>query len=158
MSDVRAKTTSITGRCLCGAVRYTVTGAPKWVAHCHCESCRRNTGSAVATFVGFHRDQVDFVQGERRLFASSPGVRRGFCADCGTPISYEADRFGDEIHLYLCTLDDPDAFPAESHVYHGERVAWFEIHDALPRYAATARADAPASWGPLHEPGEKSTT
>ena len=130
-----------------------------WVAHCHCESCRRNTGAAVATFVGFRRHQVRYLGGERRIYASSPGVRRGFCARCGTPLTYEADRFGDEIHLYLCSLDDPGAFPATVHVHHAEHVAWFEINDALPRYAAGGGRDArPESFGPLRardaRPGE----
>lgn len=144
-----------TGRCLCGAVSFIVEGDPRWVAHCHCESCRRSAGSAVATFVGFRRSQLRYLTGEPRTYESSPGVRRSFCAECGTPLSYAADRFGDEIHLYLCTLDDPDDFPAEVHVHHGERVAWFEIHDALPRYAETGRGAQPESWGPLRAPQER---
>ena len=42
-----------TGRCLCGRVRYLAAGAPLWVAHCHCESCRRATGAPLATYAGF---------------------------------------------------------------------------------------------------------
>ena len=144
---------SASGRCLCGAVRFTAEGNPKWVAHCHCESCRRNTGSAVATFVGYRRDRVHYTRGERAIYESSPGVRRGFCAACGTPLSYEADRFGDEIHLYLCTLDNPNDFPAQAHVHFREHLPWFEVHDALPRYARTGREAEPESFGPLHHAG-----
>ena len=126
------------GRCLCGAVRFEVDGEPLWVGHCHCESCRRNTGSAVATFVGFKPSQVSYASGEPRLFESSPGVRRRFCADCGTPLSYEADKFPGEIHLYLCTLDDPGRFVAQFHVFYAERVRWFEVSDDLPRHLRTS--------------------
>ncbi len=136
------------GSCLCQKVRFRATGKPRWVAHCHCQSCRRNTGSLVATFVGYAIDQVEFVSGQRQFYESSPNVQRGFCANCGTPLSYEADRFPGEIHLYICTLDEPDAFEASAHVYASERVAWFDCHDALPRFSATSTDAKPESFGP----------
>lgn len=129
---------TIDGRCLCGGIRFRVTGDPVWVGHCHCESCRRNTGSAVATFLGFRPSQVAYLMGQRRFYESSPGVRRGFCGDCGTPLSYEADKFPNEIHLYLSTLDEPEKFPAQFHVFYAERVRWFEIADDLPRHESTS--------------------
>ena len=43
--------TPVTGRCLCGDIRYEYRGAPLKILHCHCESCRRHTSSPVATFV-----------------------------------------------------------------------------------------------------------
>ena len=123
------------GGCLCGAVRFRVTGEPIWVGHCHCTSCRRNTGSLVATFVGFRPAQVNQLEALPRLYESSPGVRRKFCDRCGTPLSYEAVRWPDEIHLYLCTLDDPERYAPQFHVNYSERVPWFKIDDELPRHA-----------------------
>jgi hypothetical protein len=127
------------GGCLCGRVRYETRGAPLWVAHCHCASCRRHTGSPVATFVGYTNDQVKFVSNARALYESSPGVRRGFCARCGTPISYESDRAGDELHLYVCTLDDPAHFVPTVHVHYAEHLPWFDVHDSLPRFDGSGR-------------------
>ena len=63
------------GHCLCASIRFRVAGDPIWIGHCHCESCRRNTGSAVATFVAFRPGQVTYTHGERTFFTSSPGVR-----------------------------------------------------------------------------------
>jgi len=126
------------GGCLCGAVRFRLEDAPIWVGHCHCESCRRNTGSLIATFVGFKQTQITYTQGERRIYVSSPGVRRGFCGECGTPLSYEADKFPDEIHLYICTLDDPERFIPQFHVFYAEHVSWFEVADDLPRHPRTS--------------------
>lgn len=128
----------VTGRCLCGAVRFEARGAPVWVGYCHCLSCRRNTGSAVATFVGFREEQVIYTEGERSFYASSPGVRRGFCAACGTPLTYEAERYPGEIHLYLSTLDETQRYEPQFHVYFAERVPWFEVVDDLPRYLTTS--------------------
>jgi hypothetical protein len=123
------------GGCLCGAVRFRVTGKPISVMHCHCFSCRRNTGSLVATFAGFRPVQLRQLGASPQLYQSSPGVRRRFCGRCGTPLSYETDRWPDEIHVYLCTLDDPEPCTPQFHVNYSERVPWFDIDDGLPRLA-----------------------
>jgi hypothetical protein len=52
-----------TGGCLCGAVRYRAAGAPDWVAHCHCRSCRRHCGAAMLTFAGYTRDRIVWTEG-----------------------------------------------------------------------------------------------
>ena len=44
------------GGCSCGAVRYRASGAPLWVAHCHCRDCQKNTGAPLATYAGFARE------------------------------------------------------------------------------------------------------
>lgn len=120
------------GRCLCGDITFAARGRPVWVVHCHCRSCRLNTGSAMATFVGYRTEQVAFA-GERSSFESSPGVRRCFCARCGTPVSYEADRYPGEIHLYIGAFADPESLPARAHVHYDEHIHWLDIADGLPR-------------------------
>jgi hypothetical protein len=136
------------GHCLCRAVTYEYTGAPLWVLHCHCESCRRQTSSAVATFVGLERAQVRFTGAAPAVYESSPGVRRSFCGRCGAPIAYESDRVPGEIHLYAGTLADPAALAPSRHVFVAEQLPWFEVADDLPRYLATSRGVAPAWHGP----------
>jgi hypothetical protein len=142
MNDIAA------GRCLCGQVRFRVSGAPLRVAHCHCQSCRRQTGAPLATFVGYERGQFQLEAGEPARYTSSPGVRRWFCGSCGSALAYEADKYPDEIHLYLSAMDEPGRFPASLHVHYAERVPWFEVHDALPRYATTGRGHQPVALGP----------
>ena len=88
-----------TGKCLCESIKFKIHGNPLWVSHCHCQSCRRNTGSVVATFVGLRKEQLSYITGSRKFYESSPGVHRGFCADCGTPLTYEASWCEEEIHL-----------------------------------------------------------
>ena len=93
-------------------------------------------------FVGAATESVTFTRGERAMFASSPGVERGFCAACGTPLTYESDRFPGETHFYISTLDDPQSLPPAFHVFYEERIGWLEIADNLPRHATvTGRAD-----------------
>ena len=141
------------GRCLCGKVQFELRGKQRWVAHCHCASCRRNTGSAVATFVGYEKEQLTYTRGERTFFQSSPGVQRGFCADCGTPLTYESDRCPEEVHLYVSTLDEPGAYRPQVHVFVAERIPWMELADELPRYAGLTHGNSPVSVGPQREKG-----
>ncbi len=122
-----------TGRCLCGAVSYRYTGPENWRGHCHCESCRRNTASPFTTFFGVDNDKCEFTGDEPALYHSSKGVRRLFCAKCGTPIAYRADKFGDETHFYAAGLDDSSAFEPQFHVHWAERVGWVSLDDDLPK-------------------------
>jgi hypothetical protein len=131
-------TTPVTGGCMCGAVRYKARGAPVWVGHCHCESCRRATGAPVVTFVCFKVDQVAFTKGERRIYNSSPGVGRAFCGQCGTPLTWEGKSNmparGAILEVYISTLDDPNAFTPTNHICYSEKIAWFDVADNLPRH------------------------
>lgn len=138
-----------TGRCLCGDIRYQFEGEPLWVAHCHCESCRRQTSSAIATFVGVRTDKLTFTSGTPAVYHSSPGVDRSFCPKCGAPIAFACQKaFPGETHLYLGTLDDPGAFVAASHVHTGEQLHWFEVMDELPRFEASGVGAKPSRRGP----------
>ena len=121
---------------MCGAVRYEATGEPIGVIYCHCQSCRRHTGAPVSTLVGFPRDSVRFTGSERKLYASSEGVGRGFCPDCGTTLTWEGDgeELGMLVEIHMGTLDDPSALAPKCHVHHDERVAWFDTAGQLPRF------------------------
>ena len=115
------------GGCLCGAVRYRVTGRPIWTAFCHCQSCRRATGSAVAAYAGYAADRFNVIKGELSRFASSDGVQRGFCGRCGTPLTFEGARWPGEIHLHIGALDEPEAFPPEGQGFEEERLSWLHV-------------------------------
>lgn len=133
---------------MCGAITFEAQGAPNWSGHCHCHSCRRNTGAAFATFVGWPVEAFSYVQGTPRVFNSSPGVKRSFCSDCGTPLTYESDRFPGEVHAYISTHDDPDAFLPEFHVFVSDAISWLHVEDGLPRYAATTGDGPPVGDAP----------
>ncbi len=123
------------GGCLCGAVRYRVTGAPMWVAHCHCESCRKASGAPVVTFAGYTDETFQYIEGAPARMHSSPGVTRSFCPTCGTPLTYQAERCAGEVHVTVASLDHPEAFPPDRHVWVSERLPWFNLADDLPRHA-----------------------
>ena len=89
-----------TGHCLCGAIQYEYEGEPLEAAHCHCESCRRQTSSPIATFVTVPKAALRFMRGQPKEFASSPGVLRSFCGACGAPIAYWTERRSDVVDLF----------------------------------------------------------
>lgn len=122
-----------TGRCLCGAVRYRFAGRPNWQAHCHCESCRRATSSPFTSFFAVDHDRLEWSGTAPARHESSPGVFRGFCPRCGSPIAYQSATRTHEIDLYALTLDDPGGFAAEAHVHWNEHLPWLHLSDGLPR-------------------------
>lgn len=115
------------GGCLCGGVRYAAAGKPKWVAYCHCQSCRRATGAPVTAYAGFRSDAVAWTTGGPTRFTSSPGVTRTFCGRCGTPLTYQGERWPGEIHIHLGTLDEPDRLPPNGQGFEAERLPWVRL-------------------------------
>ena len=129
--------TPATGGCLCGAVRYRCVGEPLWVAHCHCRSCRRAAGSVVMTWAGYRGENYRIIEGSPLGHESSKGVTRRFCGDCGTPLSYQSERYPGEVHITVGSLDHPEDCPPRGHVFTGEQISWLHIADDLPRFAKT---------------------
>jgi hypothetical protein len=148
-APARGDVTTSNGRCLCRAIEYAFDGAPKWVMHCHCESCRRAVSSPVATYIGVRLEQFRYLKGEPAYYESSPGVKRYFCSVCGSPIAFVGARWPGEVHLFHGTLSDPQQWPPTGHAHVSEQLPWFELADHLPRYAASASKGAkPLSNGP----------
>jgi len=130
-----------TGGCMCGEVRYELTGESEWTGYCHCHSCRIHTGAPVVAFVMFPVERIHWTTGQRSLYESSPDRFRGFCSNCGTSLTWEVTSesgtsWGDReiVEIHISTLDRPDDFAPTEHVYHSERLAWFETSDGLPRH------------------------
>ncbi len=137
------------GGCLCGAVRFTYSGDPKWVLHCHCESCRKATSSPMTTWLSVPDENLTFDRDARKSFESSPGATRTFCDKCGSPMTFTHTRFPGETHLYVASLDVPDAVRPSRHVFFEERVQWCDLHDDLPRFnQGSGKGRAPDSRGP----------
>jgi hypothetical protein len=150
MSD---KTMPITGGCMCGSTRYETTGESYKVLNCHCQSCRKHTGAPVVTLAVFKVDQVQFSGGERKIYQSSTGVGRGFCAECGTPLTWETSLgdLGPVCALHVSTCDNPDALPPIGHTCYSERISWFDVADNLPRYEGMSTNSAILHHGPALE-------
>lgn len=120
------------GRCLCGAVSFEYDGPAIWRGHCHCESCRRASGSVMTTFAGFRPAQVKFTGAEPSCFRTDDGVTRSFCPRCGSPIAYENAESPDQIHLQLGLFDDLEQMAPQDHSFRNEKPSWLRADENLP--------------------------
>ncbi len=122
-----------TGGCLCGEVRYQAKGVALWVVHCHCRWCQQASGAAFLTYVGFGTDDLEWVKGAPTIFRSSAQVERGFCARCGSTLSFARPGRGN-IDVCVGTLDNPHDIEPEEHIFTDHQLAWLHIEDDLPRH------------------------
>jgi hypothetical protein len=122
----------MTGHCYCGAVKFEVTGGSGWIGHCHCESCRRQSGSVMTTFAQFRPEQVVFTGAMPNRHSSDDGVTRSFCGACGSPVAYEQASRPDEIHLQLGLFDDLEPLAPQNHSFLEEKPSWLHADEHLP--------------------------
>lgn len=101
---------SYSGGCQCGAVRYRFDQKPRGAHICHCRMCQKAFGGFYAALVGGPADTFSVTRGTLALFKSSDPVERGFCAACGTPLTF---RYldGTNVSVSIGSLDHPEAFP-----------------------------------------------
>jgi hypothetical protein len=97
----------------------------------------------MTTWVSVPRLAFRFVRGAPRYYGSSPGVTRGFCERCGSPLTCENERWPGEIHLLAASLAEPSLVKPERHVFVSEQLGWLDTADHLPRYATTKGSGAP---------------
>src|SRR5690606_4404512 len=98
------------GGCQCGAVRFRVEGALGDASVCHCRMCQKAFGAFYAPLVSVRGARLAWTRGEPKRFRSSNHVRRGFCGDCGTPLTFEAP---DGVALAIGAFDDPSGIAPE---------------------------------------------
>jgi hypothetical protein len=125
---------TLTGKCLCGAVRYAVPDEFTYAANCHCSNCRRTTGSAFKPFAGIERQKLVLTEGHADLviFGDEQG-NDTHCKVCGS-LLYSVVRAGAYVHVAMGTLvDDPTIRPTK-HIFVGSKAPWFTITDDLPQY------------------------
>jgi hypothetical protein len=124
----------LSGRCLCGAVRYEVADAFAYALNCHCTDCRRATGSAFKPFAGIERGRLSITQGEDRVKVyGQPDAGDIHCEHCGS-LLWSVVRDGEFVHVTLGTLTDPPAIRPGAHIFVGSKAPWFTIADDLPQY------------------------
>ena len=128
----------LTGGCQCGAVRYELHQPPQNVHVCHCRMCQKAVGGPFAIICPVLKPAFRVVRGTISHFMSSDVGRRGFCAACGTPLTFDYPD-GDDIGVLVGTLDEPDRAPPENQYGNESRVAWYpgltRVPGARPTYA-----------------------
>lgn len=131
MEDPDAKS----GSCLCGAVRFTVTGELKPADACHCVQCRKFSGHYFVS-ADVPRTAVRIVGAENvSWYQSSARARRGFCRTCGCSMFFDPPA-RDWIGIAMGAFDGPTGTHTELHIFVSEKGDYYEIADGLPQYPA----------------------
>ncbi len=140
----------ITGGCQCGAVRYALTRPPK-AGFCHCRMCQRATGGVFGALATAPKADFSWTRGEPSFFESSTAAKRGFCARCGTPLTF-AYNDSASLDVTIGSLDDPEvAGPNQMHFAVESRVSWAPICDGAPQQRLDDYRESP-----VHQPGYQS--
>ncbi|MEJ2031396.1 MAG: GFA family protein [Maritimibacter sp.] len=121
--------TSYTGGCQCGAVRFRVKGALKDASICHCRMCQKAFGNFFAPLVNTKGTDFEWTRGTPKAFQSSNVVKRGFCADCGTPLYYDAP---DGLAMAVGAFDHPEQLKPVIQFGVEGKISWCDELPALP--------------------------
>lgn len=131
MSAVKPGAIGKTGGCQCGAVRYRLDAMPDGGVICHCRMCQKASGAPFTAFCGLPRASFVVTRGVISIFQSSDIAERGFCAMCGTPLTYQilgSQRIG----VSLGSLDDPNIVVPKEQLGVESRVTWLDAALAAP--------------------------
>jgi hypothetical protein len=127
MSDV------LSGKCECGAVRYTVPDEFRYAANCHCSKCRAGTGSAFKPFAGIERDKLEISEGGDELLVwGEEDANHTRCGVCGS-LLFSVVRDGAYVHVALGSLVDTPSIRPTEHIFVRSKAPWYEITDDLPQ-------------------------
>jgi len=126
---------TMTGGCLCGRVRYTLTGEPIRSYVCHCRDCQRSSGAPFVAGMGFPAASVN-LRGELKTFdvvgGSGQIVHRNFCPNCGSWVT--GTNNPEFVSVLAGTLDDPNAFEPEFEQFCDFAQPWVSAGGERERY------------------------
>lgn len=123
------------GRCHCGAVRYSVDGEMHHNAVCHCEDCRRSSGAIMVPWAAFAKDALRIDSGEPQVYRSSEHGERHFCGACGTGLFYiNETMLPGIVDIQAVTFDDAGAWPPQAHIQVADSLPWEASLDSLPKF------------------------
>ena len=126
------------GGCLCGKVRYVTDSPAQFTGHCHCEDCRRTSGTGHSTHV-VAAETGFAVDGEVKVFDrpadSGNLVRRAFCPDCGSPIYSTNAAMPGMVFVRASSLDDPEVAVPTMIVYASRAASWDHMDPSVPSFA-----------------------
>jgi hypothetical protein len=129
--------TSLTGGCACGAVRFELTEPPVRALYCHCTRCQRRTGTAAAATARVNEGAVRITQGEDRLRRWKPegGLAKAFCGDCGSALFAEHPESGAVAGVRMAAFDEDPGIRPSARQFTAYAAPWEPIpDDGLPRH------------------------
>ncbi len=130
------------GGCLCGAVRYRITGPVGDAVHCHCTMCRRSSGAVVVTWITVPPERFAFTRGGPVAYRSSAKGTRRFCGGCGTQLTFVSEDRPEDVDVTVGSLDHPENHPADRNIWTSVAVPWLRLDEHLPSHPGFTSDDA----------------
>ncbi len=128
----------IEGGCLCGAVRYRITGAPLAVYNCHCRDCQKSSGATHSMSMPVARERLEHLSGELTAYDkpadSGRTVRMLACARCGTKLWNEPLASPSMLIVKPGTLDDPSWATPVGNIWTDSALPWATIDAGLANF------------------------
>lgn len=121
----------LTGSCLCGGVRYEVSGLMRDVVNCYCTQCQKTSGHYVAATRVNQKDVLFKQKDTLRWYESTPGYQRGFCDQCGGNLFWNRIS-DDQLSIFAGTLDKPTGLKTVASLYEQDASDYFELPDIPP--------------------------
>ena len=115
-----------TGSCLCGAVKYEVRGPLRNVLACHCEQCRKQTGTYMSATAAKDKDFTITESRGLKWYRSSDKARRGFCGECGSVLFWKGDG-RDYTSITAGSIDGKTGLALDGHIYCDYAGDYYEI-------------------------------
>ncbi len=118
----------VSGGCQCGKVRYAMHVDRVEKPHvCHCRMCQRASGGLFAALAGCAKPKLEWTRGAPAMFASSNLATRGFCRDCGTPLTFAYNAPEARIFVTIGSLDDPELAAIEVQYGLESKISWVKF-------------------------------
>lgn len=124
----------IRGQCFCGDVEFEISSEPTDCNHCHCISCQRASGAPFVTWVAFATKDFDVTHGTIAERESSPGIKRGHCASCGTAMTWQSMKKTESIDITAVCIEDQSVVKPSRHIWTSHSPDWVSLDDGLPQF------------------------
>jgi hypothetical protein len=133
---LKAETTHVSGGCLCGRIRYEAEVFLKHGYICHCTLCQKSTGQPAELSVLIKPGTLKYLKAEPKYYATSEIGKRGFCAECGSRLVWQATDPEQDwtTNLSIGCLDDPSVARMTCHVYADTQLPWYTLCEDLPKF------------------------
>lgn len=127
---------TLTGRCLCGDVRFTLRGAPAEAGACHCTQCQRWSGQYWSA-VNVRQDDLVLDNGHESIawYPSSDHAERGFCLLCGSSLFWrQSSPEAERVAVSVGSLDQPTGLKVSAHIFTADAGDTYELPDGVPHH------------------------
>ena len=127
-----------TGGCACGAIRYSISDEPIFSNHCQCRDCQHKSGTGHGSYLTFGDRAKVKLEGQLAQWDmkgdSGNTKTRGFCPNCGSPVSLSFQAMPQLFTIHAASLDEPARFKPQVVTYAVRGYAWDSLDPALTKF------------------------